>query len=165
MWVTRRDATPDYAQVGDIAGRPDRAPPDTGHSGGMTIDIHLQLHEAHVDYLGHVTAAAHLILLEEAHAAWLSSVMDDDMPSFVLAHLEMDYRREILLADGPVAVTIRPVRIGRSSLTIEEQMLGSDGTVRTEARVVLVRWDRDGRRAIAFPDVERAIIQAQLRLG
>ncbi len=129
----------------------------------MTFTVDLPLADEYVDYLGHVTAAAHLTLFEVAHTRWLASVMDDDAPSFVLAHVELDYRRELLQDDGPARVEVRPVRIGRTSVVVAERMCGRDGTLRTESRAVLVRWDRVARRSRVFPDAERVIIEAQLR--
>lgn len=137
----------------------------TGTVRYVTFAIRLQLEEKYVDYLGHVTAAAHLVLLEEAHTQWLASVTEEELPSFVLAHLELDYRRELLLTDGPVTVRLRPLQMGRSSVVVDEQIRGADGDVRSEARVVLVRWDRDRRCATVFSDAERALIEVQLGGG
>ena len=119
------------------------------------------LHAKDVDYLGHVTAAAHVTLFEEAHGHWLAEVMDDPMPSFVLVRLELDYRRELLLDDGPVLATVTPVALTRSTVTVQEALTSSRG-VHTQARTVLVRWDGDRRRSMPFPSAERERIVAQL---
>lgn len=120
---------------------------------GWTVDI--DLHEEWVDYLGHITAAAHLVIFEEARARWLMSLMEDEQPSFVVVRQELDYRRELLCSASPVSVEVRPIAIGRSSLTIVEE-LRSEWGVHTESRAVLVRWDRDKRRATPFLAFERA---------
>ncbi|GAA1949001.1 hypothetical protein GCM10009798_05270 [Nocardioides panacihumi] len=121
----------------------------------------IALRAEYVDYLGHVTAAAHLTLVEEAHGRWLAEVTDDPMPSFVLVRLELDYRRELLLDDGPVQATVAPLVVTRSTVTVEEA-LTSSRAVHTQARAILVRWDRDRRRSMPFPPGERERIRAQI---
>lgn len=107
------------------------------------------------DYLGHVTAYVHLRLLEQARAEWLAKVQDDPTPGFVLAHQELNYRREILLSDSPVTVRITPVRVGRSSVVVQESIVSAADTLHTQSTAVLVRWDRNERRPIPFPPDER----------
>lgn len=121
----------------------------------MTWSTSITLTQDDTDYLGHVTAYVHLRLLEQARAGWLAEVQDDPTPGFVLAHQELDYRREILLSDAPVTVTITPVRVGRSSVVVQESIASAADTLHTESQAVLVRWDRDTRRPIPFPPGER----------
>jgi acyl-CoA thioester hydrolase len=141
--------------------------PADGHDGDVTSSSKawstlLDVSVDDTDYLGHITAFVHLKLFEQARARWLAAVMEDPSPAFVLAHQELDYRREILVSDGPVTVTIEPVQLARSSVRIFEQLLAVDGTLRTESTAVLVRWDRERRRSTPFSALERQRIQAQL---
>ncbi|MFI7006555.1 acyl-CoA thioesterase [Streptomyces sp. NPDC050145] len=122
----------------------------------------LELREEYVDYLGHVTAAAHLTLFELAHGHWLAELMADPAPAFVLVRLELDYRRELLLADGPVIASLAPVRLTRSTVVIQEELRTAARGVHTEATATLVRWDRVRRRSMPFPASERAGIEAWL---
>jgi acyl-CoA thioesterase FadM len=123
--------------------------------------IVLDLEEESVDYLGHVTAAAHLAMFEESRARWLMTIMDADEPSFVLVRQELDYRRELLLSAGRVSVSVTAVGLGRSSLEIVEAIRSLAG-VHTESRAVLVRWDRARRCSMHFPPVERGRIEQQM---
>ncbi|MFI1434336.1 acyl-CoA thioesterase [Streptomyces lydicus] len=124
--------------------------------------IELGLREEYVDYLGHVTATAHLTLFELAHGHWLAELMAEPAPPFALVRLELDYRRELLLADGPVTVSVEPVRLTRSTVTVREELRSAPHGVHTEATATLVRWDRERRRSMPFPSSERAGIEAQL---
>lgn len=124
-------------------------------------EIELPLRADYIDYLGHVTAAAHLTLFELAHGHWLAELMADPTPPFVLARLELDYRRELLEKDGPVTVSVVPERLTRSTVVVREE-LRSTQHMHTEATAVLVRWDREARRSMPFPPSERAGIEAQL---
>jgi len=112
-----------------------------------------------VDYLGHVTAAAHLTIFEHARAHWLMRIMDDQQPPFVVVRQELDYRRELLIAGRAVSVSVTPTELGRSSLTIAEELSSAEG-VHTRSRAVLVRWDRERRRATPFLPAERDRIEA-----
>lgn len=127
-----------------------------------TID--LDLSEDWVDYLGHVTATAHLAIFEDARTRWLMTIMDSDQPSFVLVRQELDYRRELLLSAGPVTVTVTPLELGRSSVTIAEAIRSTAGE-HTESRAVLVRWDRGRRCATPFLPFERERLEGQLPQG
>ena len=124
----------------------------------------IDLRDEWVDYLGHITATAHLALFEEARARWLATVMNDDEPPFVLARQELDYRRELLRTADTVTVSIRPVTLGRTSVTVAERLTSAAG-LHTESRAVLVRWDGDARGATVFPPLERSRIEAQLSVG
>lgn len=120
-----------------------------------TWTIELPLRDEYVDYLGHVTAAAHLALCEEARTRWLMGILEEDQPAFVLVRQELDYRRELLLTDGPVVVSVEPVTLTRSTVTVQEAIASRRGVVHTASRAVLVRWDREARRAMPFLPVER----------
>ncbi|WP_165964259.1 thioesterase family protein [Actinomadura sp. KC216] len=125
-------------------------------------DIELELRERDRDYLGHVTAVAHLALFEEAHARWLAEIMDEPAPPFVIVHLELDYRRELLIDDGPVTVSLKPVVLTNSTVTVHERLGSAGKGVHTESRVILARWDRERRRSMPFPPRERQAIEALL---
>jgi acyl-CoA thioesterase FadM len=125
-------------------------------------EIELELRQEYVDYLGHVTAAAHLTLFELAHGHWLAELMDDPSPAFVLVRLELDYRRELLLTDGPVTASVTPVELTRSTVRVREELRSASHGVHTEAVAILVRWDRERRRSMPFTPTERAGIEAQL---
>lgn len=120
-----------------------------------TWTVALPLREEYVDYLGHVTAAAHLALCEEARTHWLMEMLLEEQPAFVLVRQELDYRHELLQSDGPVTVSVEPVALTRSTVTVQEAIVSLSGTTHTESRAVLVRWDREERRAMAFLPAER----------
>ena len=101
-------------------------------------------------------------MFEQARVAWLADIMDDRFPSFVVARQELDYRRELLVSDGPARVIVQPVQVTTSTVRVHEQLLSADGSLRTESQAVLVRWNRERRCSMPFPAVERQRIQAQL---
>jgi acyl-CoA thioesterase FadM len=109
-----------------------------------------------VDYLGHVTASAHLEIFEHARWRWFSALWRDDEPSYVLARQELDYERELLVHDGPIEVTIAVESLGQRSVTIRETISSDAARIHTRSRAVLVRWDRASRRSMAFELHEHA---------
>jgi acyl-CoA thioesterase FadM len=122
----------------------------------------LELQESDVDYLGHITATAHLKLFEEARTGWLAQVIADPLPAFALVRQELDYRRELRLADGPVTITLEPLQLSTSTVTVHERMASGRDTLHTESRAVLVRWDAMRRRSMPFSRRERQQIETQL---
>jgi acyl-CoA thioesterase FadM len=158
----QRDRGARLARVGEIrVGRGDDVQPPVIVRSMSAWTIELPLHEEYVDYLGHVTAAAHLALFEVAHTHWLAGITDEPNPGFVLVRLELEYDRELLLADGPVAVCVAPVELSRSTVTVREVMAPAKGP-HTRARAILVRWDLAARRSMPFRDEERRRIGVRL---
>ncbi|MFF8605623.1 acyl-CoA thioesterase [Streptomyces sp. NPDC015346] len=120
--------------------------------------VPIELTEELTDYLGHVTAYAHLKLLEEARWRWLRDLWHESEPAFVLARQELDYRRELLVDDGPAAVEIAVERLSRSSFTLAERIVTSGTTLHTTSRAVLVRWDRSERCSTPLKRHELALL-------
>ncbi|HZQ82961.1 MAG TPA: thioesterase family protein [Gaiellaceae bacterium] len=108
------------------------------------------------DSLGHVTASAYPVFLDEARDACLTAHVGGfaQFPS-VLVHLSLDYRREIPYPTAEIMVRSRIAEVGRTSITFEQEVVAG-GEVRATSRSVLVAWDADARAARAITDDERA---------
>jgi acyl-CoA thioester hydrolase len=76
----------------------------------------------------------------------------------VIAHVSMDYKREIVQGAREVVVRSRIVEVGRTSITFEQEVVGPDGEVAAAATSVLVAWDREARAARPIEDGERALL-------
>jgi acyl-CoA thioester hydrolase len=130
-----------------------------GHpSGGRGLSLRIPLRSRDIDSLGHVNQAAYHEFLEEARVALIAETVAPELQQqmdFVLAHVELDYRREVLLEDGYVEVSSLVTAVGRSSVRIEHQVRLGDGAVAAEGHSVLVAWDVAERRSRAIPDDER----------
>ena len=113
------------------------------------------------DALGHVNHAVFLTYLEEGRDAFYAQALGSD-PSYVVVRLEVDLRAEVRHPDQQVTVRIAAERLGTTSLTTRETILTPSGDVAAEARVVSVRWDPAGRRAVPFSDGERARLTAAM---
>ena len=95
-----------------------------------------------LDAMQHVNNAVYVTYFEQGRAAFyrdhfgLRSVSDID---FIVARMEVDYRRPVLLYD-PVRVQLRVSEVGRTSFAVEYRLLAS-GEVAAEGRSVQVFYD------------------------
>lgn len=109
-----------------------------------------------VDMLGHLNQAVYHEMLEEGRAALFTQLADDGGFPFVLARVELDYRREVRRDAGWVEILVRVAQVGRSSVTVEHDVLLPDGTVAAEGRSVLVAWDVERRCGREISERERS---------
>ena len=114
-----------------------------------------------MDAYGHVNNAVYLTYLEQARDAWVADVLDGvtDTWDFVLAHVGVDFRSELVQDDGFVIVRCRLGEIGRSSISTREEILKADGTVSARAESVVVPRDRATGKARKLSDEERAALE------
>jgi acyl-CoA thioester hydrolase len=108
--------------------------------------------------LGHLNQAVYHELLEEGRGALLASLGDGGGFPFVLARVELDYRHEVRHRDGHVDVRTFVERVGRTSITVGQELTLPDGTVAASGRSVLVAWDPHDRRGRELSDAERAAL-------
>ena len=111
---------------------------------------------------GHVNHVVFITYLEEARDALYAQVLGDDR-SYVVARLEIDFRSEVRRTDRRVTVRIEVERIGTTSLTTRETIVGPSGQPVARARVITVRWDADRHEPAPFSDTERARLAAYPR--
>jgi acyl-CoA thioester hydrolase len=111
------------------------------------------------DRLGHLNQAVYHVLLEQARTVWLTEKRPDELErheAFVVARVELDYRREVDTTHREVVATIRPLTLGTSSLIAEQQLRHVDGTIAATGKVVMVGWDARARGKRVFGEAERA---------
>jgi acyl-CoA thioester hydrolase len=124
-------------------------------------DLELQTRWTDFDALGHVTHAAYPVYLDEARDRYLQGVVGsfEEWP-YVVARIEIDYRREIRLPARSVVVRTRVAEVGRSSVTFEQEVCGPDGEVAAAARSVVVAWDGRTRSARPIDETARSRLEA-----
>jgi acyl-CoA thioester hydrolase len=120
-------------------------------------ETRLQTRWTDFDALGHVTHAAYPVYLDEARDDYLTATVGSfDEFAWVIAHISIDYKREIRHPAAEVVVRTRVADVGRTSLTFEHEVLAPDGELAASSRAVLVAWDGETRAARAISDDERA---------
>jgi acyl-CoA thioester hydrolase len=114
-----------------------------------------------VDGYGHVNNAVFLTYLEEARDEWLERALgaDGDAWDYVIARVEVDFRRELRLADDRIVSRCSLHSLGTSSVRTREELVTLDGDVAAEAEAVLVARDRKTKRSRPLSERERAALQ------
>jgi acyl-CoA thioester hydrolase len=117
-----------------------------------------------LDVYGHVNHAVYLTYLEEARDEWLGRALGDPASvwSFVVARVEIDYRRELNLDDDVVVARCGLARIGTSSVGTRESVSTRTGELSAEAKAVLVARDHDSGRSRPLTEAERSAFEAAL---
>jgi acyl-CoA thioester hydrolase len=115
-----------------------------------------------LDVYGHVNHVVFLTYLEEARDEWLGLALGDPSRvwSYVVARIEIDYRREVRLEDDTVLARCALDRIGTSSVGTREQLATRGGDVAAEAKAVLVARDEETGRSRPLSGQERAAFEA-----
>lgn len=114
-----------------------------------------------LDAFGHVNHATFLTYLEEVRDEWLGRVLGDPgaVWPFVVARIEIDYRRELTLADDAVVCRCELERIGTSSFGTRESVRTRGDDVAAEATAVLVARDEGTGRSRPLSDPERGALE------
>jgi len=121
---------------------------------GVAVEREVDVRWRDTDAMGHVNHVVFLTYLEEGRDAFYAQVLGD--PFYVVVRLEIDLRAEVLHKDRRVTVRVEAERVGTTSLTTRETIVGPAGELAAQARVVTVRWDPGERKPVPFSDEERA---------
>jgi acyl-CoA thioester hydrolase len=127
----------------------------------MAHEKEIEIRWRDVDGYGHVNNAVFLTYLEEARDEWLERALgaDGDACDYVIARVEVDFRRELRLADDRIVSRCSLHSLGTSSVRTREELVTLDGEVAAEAEAVLVARDRETKRSRPLSEPERAALQ------
>jgi len=133
----------------------------------MVHEKRIEIRWRDLDAYRHVNNAVYATYLEECRDEWMEVALGDagDLWDFVLARVAIDFREELTQEDDAVVVSARLSRIGRSSLTLREEIRKLDGTLAAVAESVLVARDPKIGRSRPLSDSERAALEAALAPG
>jgi acyl-CoA thioester hydrolase len=133
----------------------------------VTHEKRIEIRWRDLDALGHVNNAVYATYLEECRDEWAVRALGGfgDPWEWVLARVAIDFRRELTQEDDLVVVSATLVRIGRSSLTLREEIRKLDGTLSAEAESVIVARDRDTGRSRPLTAAERTALEGVLVAG
>jgi acyl-CoA thioester hydrolase len=126
----------------------------------VEVRVRIEVRWRDLDMLGHLNQAVYHEFLEEGRAALFEHLGRIGDFAFVLARVELDYRHEVRRDHEAVEIVVRPVRVGRSSVVVEHDIVLPDGTVAAAGSSVLVAWDTEGRCSRPFAHDERAKLLA-----
>ena len=119
-----------------------------------------------VDIYGHVNNVKYFEYYQEARIAFLTSLgRDPDEPELdlVIARLDVDYKRPILMRTEPYLVETRVTRVGESSFGLASEIKDGDQVLsRAQAVMVAVDPESHGSRQLTERERERlgSVIEA-----
>lgn len=124
----------------------------------MEHEKRIEIRWRDLDAFGHVNHVVFLTYLEEARDEWLGHTLGDPalVWGFVIARVEVDYRRELTQEDDVVIARCVLERIGNSSVVTRESIVTSNDELVAEATAVLVARDPESGRSRPLSETERA---------
>lgn len=127
----------------------------------MTFEFRIRTRWNDFDALRHLNHAAYHVYLDEARDdALRRTVGDFDAWPNVVAHVSIDYLREVPFGTRDVVVRTSIAEVGRSSVRFEQEVLAPDGEPAAKGEAVLVAWDRETRSSRPIEDDERRALEA-----
>ena len=122
----------------------------------IAFEKRIEIRWSDLDSSRHVNNAVYLSYLEEVRTAWLGQALRnaDAVHDFVLVRVEVDFKRELTLADVAAVARCRLGRVGTSSIRTIEEIVTESGELAATAEAVTVARDADGR-ARPLTDAER----------
>jgi acyl-CoA thioester hydrolase len=131
----------------------------------VTHEKEIEVRWRDLDAFNHVNHVVFLTYLEEVRDEWLGRVLDDPalVWGYVIARVEIDYRRELTLADDVVVARCALERLGTKSVTTSEAILTRDGQTAAEAKAVLVARDEQTGSSRIISEAERAAFERAVR--
>jgi acyl-CoA thioester hydrolase len=123
------------------------------------VERRIEIRWADLDSSRHVNNAVYLTYLEQVRTAWLQEMLGSQeiVDGFVLARIEIDFRRELILDDEAVVARCTLARIGTSSIRTSEEIATLNGVLAARAEAVTVARDESGRPR-ALTTAERAAL-------
>ena len=112
--------------------------------------------------MGHVNNAVYLTYAEQARLAYWVELgafrPGSGLPGIIVARNECDYERPARPGEW-LDVLVGTTRIGRTSFTVECEILGDDGQLVARAKTVQVAYDYTASRPVPVPDWFRAAME------
>ena len=124
----------------------------------------VQLRFSDIDSMGHVNNSRYLSFLEDSRIALLHQIAAEGPKSLIgliLARVEIDYIKPVLLNDEPVEVDVWVSGIGSKSFTLGSVIRQGDA-VAAKANAVLVAFDYETQTSRALTDEERQALATRL---
>ena len=113
-----------------------------------------------LDGLRHVNNAVYATYFEVGRDDFFERVLPEAKPwDYVLVRLAIDFRRELDFEDRRIAVSCSVDRIGRSSITLREEIRTASGELAAESETVVVARDPQTGRPRPLTDAERSALE------
>ncbi|HET8603314.1 MAG TPA: thioesterase family protein [Marmoricola sp.] len=130
--------------------------------------MELKVRFSDVDVYGHVNNVKYFEYFQEARIQYVMDMLredDLDWREHVVARVDVDYRRPILLRHEPYVVRSWVSQVGTKSFTISGEVRSGDAAdapLLARSDVVMVTFDKASQRAAPMHDAQRARLLAAL---
>jgi acyl-CoA thioester hydrolase len=127
----------------------------------MAHEKEIEIRWRDLDAFNHVNHIVFLTYLEEVRDEWLGRVLADPalVWGYVIARIEIDYRRELTLEDDAIVARCSLERLGTKSVVTRESIATRGGETAAEAKAVLVARDEHTGQSRVISDDERAAFE------
>ena len=112
----------------------------------------IQVRFNYTDALGHLNNTAYALYAEQGRVDFLDRFRSEGV-YLILAHLSLDFLRQVRFRDS-VYVLTRVAKLGRTSITLEQEIFGNDALAAL-SRSVVVLFDYDAQKPVPVPDEVR----------
>ncbi|MCM3748532.1 acyl-CoA thioesterase [Paenibacillus pasadenensis] len=130
----------------------------------MESRLELIVRSTEIDVNGHVNNAKYLEYLEWGREDWYESA-ELDYAAFlemgiqtVTVNVNINYRRECVQGDRLTVRTV-PLRAGRTSYALKQELIDGNGAVRADAEVTSVCMDAAERKSRELPQRLREMLE------
>jgi len=128
--------------------------------GGWVYRHRLPVRFRDCDAMGHVNHAVYFTYLEQCRLTFWRELTGSASPQtrVIIARAECDYRAPAHFGDE-LEVRVRVGAIGRSSFTLEYEIVQADSSLVAIGKTVMVAYDYSSARPMPLPEETRALLQ------
>jgi acyl-CoA thioester hydrolase len=128
---------------------------------GVVIDeVEVELRWTDIDAYRHVSHMALVTIADQGRGRWLERLGSPSADwSYVVAHLELDFRSPATLDDRKLLCSFVVDHVGTSSVRLRERFTTPTGTVVLEAVSVIVAWNTDRSQSRALTEEEKSLLR------
>jgi acyl-CoA thioester hydrolase len=124
---------------------------------GRVHRVDIQMRFADTDALGHVNNGSFVLYAETGRLEFLR-VLGGAVRSLILAHLAIDFRRQVVYGES-MAIETWVERVGTTSVTLL-QTIRASGAIAADVRSVVVYFDYVSQRPQPWPAELRTVLEA-----
>ena len=129
----------------------------------LSFSIEVRPRYCECDGQGHVSNVIYPEFLELSRLQFFKAADDPEPHAFAFQHVTAELHLRYLMAcfyDEPLRVHSKLFTLGRSSATLDQAIVGPDGTIRAIARMIVVRSRGEG--TLPWTDEQRRRLDATM---
>lgn len=121
----------------------------------------IQLRWMDADAFGHVNNTMYFQFYDTAKMEYFRAACPNLVGkiAIVTVHVEADFMHQVYTSEGEVTVQSAITRIGNSSFTIRQQLVGKDGELKCVGETVMVLYDTKKGEKVDFSPEWRTMIE------